>query len=147
MLFLPYLNGERSPFVDLDLRGAFLGLSPADAPRDLYYAALEGVAMAIEGNMRAMGGPGRRVSLVGGGALSRIWPQIMADMIAAPILAPPDPVSATSFGAFRLAQRALRLPPSAGTLAPIAAPRPERAARAVALRDRFARATALIRQL
>lgn len=147
VLFLPYLNGERSPFLDLELRGAFLGLSPRDGPRDLYYAALEGVAMAIESNLRAMGGVGRKVTLVGGGALSRVWPQIIADVIEAPIMAPADPVSATSFGAFRLAQRALRLPPSAGTLQPIAAPRPERAKRAARQRQRFAQATALVRQL
>jgi len=147
VLFLPYLSGERSPFIDLELRGAFLGLGPKDAPHDLYYAVLEGVAMAIESNLAAMGGAGRKVSLVGGGALSRVWPQIIADMIEAPILSPADPVAATSFGAFRLAQRALRLPLSTGTLHPIAAPRPERAERASRQRQRFAQATALARQL
>jgi xylulokinase len=147
VLFLPYLNGERSPFLDLELRGAFLGLSPSDGAADLYYAALEGVALAIDANLRAMGGVGRRVSLVGGGALSAIWPQLIADIIGAPIVAPADPVTATSFGAFRLAQRALRLPPSAGSLAPIASPRADRAERAARQRARFATATDLVRQL
>ncbi|MDB5539130.1 MAG: Xylulose kinase, partial [Devosia sp.] len=42
-VFLPYLNGERSPFVDLDLRAGFANVSALDGPGALYYAALEGV--------------------------------------------------------------------------------------------------------
>lgn len=54
-LFLPYLNGERSPFVDLELRAGFANVSASDGPGELYYAALEGVAFAIAANVRAMG--------------------------------------------------------------------------------------------
>ena len=148
VVFLPYLSGERSPFLDLDVRGAFLGLSSGDGPPELYYAVLEGVAFAIDANLRAMGGEQRRkVSLVGGGALSAIWPQIIADIVGAPVVAPADPVSATSFGAFRIAQRALRVPVAANSFAPIARPRPERAGRVRRLRERYAKGTELVRGL
>ena len=148
VVFLPYLSGERSPFLDLDVRGAFLGLSSGDGPPELYYAVLEGVAFAIDANLRAMGGERRRkVSLVGGGALSAIWPQIIADIIGAPVVAPADPVSATSFGAFRIAQRALRVPVAINSFAPLARPRQERAGRARRLRERYAKGTELVRGL
>jgi xylulokinase len=147
-LFLPYLNGERSPFLDLDLRAGFLGLSTSDGPGELYYAVLEGVAFAIAANIEAMGGlGGGTVSLVGGGALSRIWPQLIADVLAAPITAPSDPVSATAFGAFRIARRALGLDEVVGGFAIVAEPRPERAERIVAQRRRFAAGTAFARDL
>ncbi|HVX81898.1 MAG TPA: FGGY family carbohydrate kinase [Devosiaceae bacterium] len=146
-IFLPYLGGERSPFLDLDLRGGFLGLDSGHGPAEIYYATLEGVAFAIDNNLRAMGGAGRKVSLVGGGALSTIWPQIIADVLGHEILAPPDPTIATAFGALRIAQRALRMPPATGSFAVVASPRPERAARIERLRQRFAAATAFARTL
>lgn len=147
VLFLPYLSGERSPFLDLDVRGGFLGLSPGDGAAQLYYAALEGVAMAIDANLRAMGVSGRKVSLVGGGALSKTWSQIIADIIGAPVTTSADPVSATSFGAFRIAQRALRLPVSGTSFSVAATPRADRVPRVAAMRDRFMQATGLVRQL
>jgi xylulokinase len=94
-----------------------------------------------------MGGAGRKVSLVGGGALSTIWPQIIADVLGHEILAPPDPTIATAFGALRIAQRALRMPPATGSFAVVASPRPERAPRINRLRQRFAAATAFARTL
>jgi xylulokinase len=146
-VFLPYLNGERFPFVDLDVRGSFVGLTPADGPGQLYRAVLEGVAFAIQANLDAMGGAGAgRVSLVGGGALSAIWPQILADVLDRPIETPADPVSATSFGALRIALAALGLPDAAGVFAIAARPRSERAHRTASQRQRFALATSLIRQ-
>lgn len=148
VVFLPYLNGERSPFLDLDVRGAFLGLSTGDGPPELYYAVLEGVAFAIDANLRAMGGGApRKVSLVGGGALSAIWPQIIADILGASVVAPADPLSATSFGAFRIAQRALRVPVATNSFETVARPRPERAGRARRLRERYAKGTELVRGL
>ena len=147
VLFLPYLSGERSPFLDLDVRGAFLGLSSAHGAPQLYYAVLEGVAEAIAANLDAMGGAGRRVSLIGGGALSGIWPQLIADILGQPILGPAEPGAGTSFGAYRIAQRALRLPPASNTLTTVATVRPERSERAQRQRARFTAATAMIRQL
>jgi xylulokinase len=147
-LFLPYLNGERSPFLDLDLRAGFLGLSSGDGPGQLYYAVLEGVAFAIAANIEAMGGlGGGAVSLVGGGALSRIWPQLISDVLQAPITAPADPVSATAFGAFRIARKALGLAEVEGGFAIVAEPRPDRAKRIAAQRHRFAAGTAFARGL
>lgn len=145
-LFLPYLTGERSPFLDLEVRGAFLGLDPADGPGELYYAALEGVALAIDANLRVMGGTKGRVTLSGGGALSPVWCRIIADIVGAPVERAADPVSATSFGAFRIAQQALGLKVSGTSFSVAAKPRRDRKDRVKRLKERFALATDLVRR-
>jgi len=145
-VFLPYLTGERSPFLDLEVRGAFLGLSASDGAGELYYAALEGVALAIDANLRAMGGATGRVTLSGGGALSLVWRQIIADIVGAPVEIAADPVSATSFGAFRIAQQALGLKPVDTSFSVAARPRTERGERIKGLKQRFSLATDLVRR-
>lgn len=147
-VFLPYLSGERSPFVDLDLRGGFVGLSVADGPGSLYYAVLEGVAFAIAANLDAMGGKGAgTVSLVGGGALSAVWPAIIADVLDTELTIPADPVSATSLGAFRIAGRALGYAQTAAASSRTIAPRASRRARIERLERRFAATTRFLRGL
>lgn len=147
-LFLPYLSGERSPFTDLDLRAGFVGVSASDGPGSLYYAALEGVAFAIAANLAAMGGAGSgTVSLVGGGALSRVWPAIIADALNLPISVPSDPVSATSLGAFRIAARALGLDGAVHQPARLVQPRAERRERVELLSRRFVAATQFLRTI
>jgi len=84
-------------------------------------------------------------ALVGGGALSRVWPRIIADVLDAPIVVPADPVTATSRGAFRVALAALGLPAAAGRGSTEVAPRPERRSRSEERAGRFARATEFLR--
>ena len=147
-LFLPYLSGERSPFTDLDLRAGFVGVSASDGPGSLYYAALEGVAFAIAANLAAMGGAGSgTVSLVGGGALSQVWPAIIADVLNLPISVPANPVSATNSGAFRIAARALGLGDAARPSVRLFQPRAARRERIELLSRRFAAATQFLRSI
>ncbi len=146
LLFLPYLDGERSPFLDLEVRAGFFGLSSSDGAGAMYRAVLEGVAFAIAANLEAMGGTSGRISLVGGGALSRVWPALLADAVAAKIWAPTDPLLATSFGAFRIAQAALGLADRASLFSPVAVPRSERAGRVSRMRERFDAATRFARE-
>ncbi|NOZ33448.1 MAG: hypothetical protein GXP01_10420, partial [Alphaproteobacteria bacterium] len=145
-VFLPYLEGERFPFVDLDVRAGFTGLGAGDGPGDLYYAVLEGVAFAIAANLAALSGRGP-ITLVGGGAQSGVWPAIIADVCGTTIKVPKQPLAATSVGAYRIACKALgRRTPEAEISASIA-PRPERRARIDRLKKRFDGATALARTL
>jgi xylulokinase len=147
-LFLPYLSGERSPFTDLELRAGFIGVSASTGPGALYYAALEGVAFAIATNLAAMGGAGGgTVSLVGGGALSGVWPAIIADVLDVTIAVPSDPVSATSLGAFRIAARALGLGDVASQSPRLVQPRAERRDRIARQAGRFAAATQFLRSI
>jgi len=145
VLFLPYLNGERSPFVDLELRAGFVNVSATDGQGTLYHAALEGVAFAIGANVRAMGAGGP-VYLVGGGAKSAIWPQIFADALGREVTVPEHPVLAASLGAYRVAARALGLSEAEAARGRRFVPRPDRAGRIARQAQAFERATALMRE-
>jgi len=100
LLYFPYLAGERAPFRDPDARGVFLGLGANTGRADLYRAVLEGVAYAMRTiglEMLPEGGEALdRLNLVGGGARSKLWAQIFADVFACPVqvLAEPEHVSA-----------------------------------------------------
>ena len=89
VLFLPYLQGERVPYWDPNLRGAFIGLGRQHGPTDLAYAVLEGVAcqnrLVLE---RAEGALGTRVDEIrfgGGAAANPVWAQVKADICGRPI--------------------------------------------------------------
>jgi xylulokinase len=42
-VFIPFLEGERTPYWDPDLRGAFLGLGPDTSPQDFIWSVAEGI--------------------------------------------------------------------------------------------------------
>ena len=89
LLFLPYLTGERSPHPDPLARGAFVGLTVSHDKRHLTRAVLEGVAFGLRDGldlMTAAGMPAPRVIRAsGGGTASRLWRQILADVLEAEI--------------------------------------------------------------
>ncbi len=97
LLFLPWLYGERSPIWDANARGVFLGLSLATTRADLIRAVLEGAAYGLRHNLATAAAAGVKVkSLVclGGGARSRLWLQIKADVLQRPVWAPAAPNAA-----------------------------------------------------
>ena len=105
-LFLPYLSGERCPVNDANATGCFLGLSGQTSKGDLARAVLEGVAFSLRQAydlMEAATGPARRLILAGGGAVSPLWRQIMADAFALPVVTLEAGDEGGSFGAAILA--------------------------------------------
>jgi xylulokinase len=90
LLFLPYLRGERVPYWDAALRGAFVGLSRDHSASDLAYAVLEGVAFLNRIVLaRAEQASGTKISEIrfgGGGAANVRWCQIKADICERPII-------------------------------------------------------------
>lgn len=85
--YTPFLAGERSPFLDPGLRGAFAGLSLAVERDDLVRAVLEGVAFSLRdvwSVMRPLGAPNRLLA-TGGGARGDDWLRIVADVLDVPI--------------------------------------------------------------
>ncbi len=146
LLFLPYLAGERFPFLDTEVRGAFLGLDASHGRADLYHAVLEGVALAIRANLDSLDPGGTaRIRLAGGGATSTVWPQMIADVLGRTVSLPDDPANATALGAFMIAAEALGLGPVSFDEDRRIEPRVERQARAARLRTAFARGTMLVR--
>ncbi|AIP48006.1 FGGY family carbohydrate kinase [Burkholderia pseudomallei] len=82
--FLPYLTGERSPWMNPAARGGWLGLSLGDSRGALMRAAFEGVAFALRAGLdaiRADGSPVRALRLAGGGSVEPRWRQLLADAL------------------------------------------------------------------
>ncbi|UII68986.1 xylulokinase [Pseudomonas sp. HN11] len=83
-LFLPYLAGERTPHNDPLLRGGFMGLGHDCTPAMLGYAVMEGVGFGLLDALRAVQSAGAGVgacALVGGGARSEYWAQLLANIL------------------------------------------------------------------
>lgn len=84
VFFLPYLMGERSPINDVNASGTFIGLRPNTSRADMYQAVLEGVSFAIKDNLEIIKSFGIDVKsscLCGGGAKSRLWRKILANVL------------------------------------------------------------------
>lgn len=85
LLFLPYLSGERVPYWDPSLRGAWIGLARDHGPADLARAVFEGVAflnrIVLERAETAIGAFAEEIRFGGGGSASPQWAQIKADII------------------------------------------------------------------
>jgi len=82
--FLPYLSGERTPHNDSMARGAFVGMSMTTTRADMTLAVLEGVAFSLRDILTRVRGLGAKVTtarIIGGGAKSPLWCQIIADIL------------------------------------------------------------------
>ncbi len=85
--FLPYLTGERAPFVSPGLRASFHGMSPSTTRGELGRAVMEGTALSLRHCFESENGlPGEAVRLTGGGARNPQWCQIIADVVGQDIL-------------------------------------------------------------
>ena len=102
VIFLPYLVGERSPHNDVNIRGAFIGLSGNTTRAQMSRAVMEGVAFALLDCVRISGVAPKRTMLCGGGARSRVWRQIIADVMNIPVDIPKTE-QGPSYGAAMLA--------------------------------------------
>lgn len=83
-LFLPYLAGERTPHNDPLLRGGFMNLGHDCTPAMLGYAVMEGVGFGLLDALHAVQSAGATVqacALVGGGARSEYWAQLLANIL------------------------------------------------------------------
>ena len=89
VIYHPYLNpvGVIAPFVEPTARAQFFGITNAHTRNDLLRAVYEGVALAIRDCYDAIGIP-EEIRLVGGGAQSEFWCQIIADCTGSRIMIP-----------------------------------------------------------
>jgi xylulokinase len=84
LLFLPFLEGERTPYWDPDLRGAFVGLSSGHTRGHLVRSILEGVALSLRSARDALQQGGHSVirpAFTGGGLKSPLWRRICASAL------------------------------------------------------------------
>lgn len=88
--FLPYLNGERAPFVNPAIRASFFGMGQTTTKGELGRAVMEGTAFSLRHCFEAEGGlPDAPVQLTGGGAQNAVWCQIIADVMGQDVLVNP----------------------------------------------------------
>jgi len=84
LIFLPYLYGERTPHNDAHARGVYFGISGKHDQRHFTRAVLEGVTFALKDSLELIKDKGvkiKEIRAIGGGAKSRVWQQILADIL------------------------------------------------------------------
>ncbi|MGD0329160.1 MAG: FGGY family carbohydrate kinase [Nitrososphaeria archaeon] len=89
LIFLPFLAGERSPIWDPYARGVIFGLTFHHKRGDIMRSAYEGATYAARHNLEtieSMGTTIKELKVVGGGAKSKIWNQIKADILGKRII-------------------------------------------------------------
>ena len=105
MLFLPHLLGQSAPLWNPRLKGAFLGLGFEHHRDHVTRAVLEGVAYAMRDALDALfdlGLDAERFQLVGNGARSPLWRQIVTDVVQRPLTIPAERDAA--YGAVLMAE-------------------------------------------
>ena len=88
LIVLPHFSGMNSPDVNPEAKGVFWGISTAHRKGHFIRAILEAVAFALRDNLDLLaqsGIDGREIISTGGGARSKLWLQIKADVLQKPI--------------------------------------------------------------
>lgn len=89
ILVLPHIAGAATPYMDMDAKGAVTGLTISHTASDVYRAMMEGVCYEMVLNMEWLEKAGIRpdkLRATGGGASSKVWMQMKADMLNVPIV-------------------------------------------------------------
>ena len=126
LLFLPYLTGERTPYVDPQARGGWIGLTARHNRSHMVRAVVEGITFGLRDAvemveaLHPISGP---ILVSGGGARSAVWRQIQADILGRELVTVAETegaalgvailaaVGAGQYGSVREAARVLIRPP------------------------------------
>ena len=114
LLALPYFLGEKTPLHDPDLRGALVGLNLSTTRGDIHRAFLEAIAYAFRAHLDVLTHHGvspSSIRVTNGGSRSRLWREILADVLGVALHSIVDHPGA-SFGAAVLAAHAVGAIPS-----------------------------------
>lgn len=90
ILVLPHFAGAATPTMDGGSKGAIVGLTLSHSQKDLYRAVMEGVCYEMRLNQELLSGCGVAIAplhATGGGAKSRVWMQMKADVLNVPVMA------------------------------------------------------------
>lgn len=116
LIFTPWMYGERAPIGDCNVRSSFLNLSADHTREHLLRAVYEGVAYNIRWIVEIVEKqfkfPLPRLRVIGGGARSEPWMQILADVTQKKVEAVRDPQEAGAVGAALIAAVGLGIYPS-----------------------------------
>jgi len=104
LIFHPYLLGERAPYWDPHLRASFIGASMSHQKGHFIKALMEGVAYSLKDCFRLIENLNLEVTefiIIGGGAKSDIWSQIICDVFGKKVIRPS--VTDASYGSALIA--------------------------------------------
>ena len=90
ILIMPHFAGAATPYMDSGSKASIIGLTLEHTEGDIYKAVMEGVTYEIMLNIRELekfGVKPQRLYATGGGARSRAWLRIKADILNRPITA------------------------------------------------------------
>jgi xylulokinase len=88
LIFLPYLVGERTPHMDPNAKAMFFGLTLKHTKAHMIRSVMEGVVFSLKESLDIMNQNGIQISRIiasGGGAKSKLWKQMQADIFNADI--------------------------------------------------------------
>jgi len=88
LLTLPYFLGEKSPLHDPDLRGAIAGLHLGTTRADIHRSFLEAIAYGFRQHIEIFNQRGLKIKTIkvtNGGSKSKLWKQILADVLDQPL--------------------------------------------------------------
>ena len=111
LIFLPYLNGERSPIWDENAKGVYYGVTFKTTKAHFARATMEGTAFALRHNLETAKKTGAKIEKlysVGGAANSKLWMQIKSDITGYEMVVP-NSENATTLGAVILAGAAAKV--------------------------------------
>ena len=114
LIFLPYLNGERTPYWDSSARGLFYGINLSSEKAHFIKAVMEGVSFALRHNLETIESLGievNQIRAVGGGLKSPVWLGILGKILRKPIVTMSVPDSA-NLGNVILCGKALGIYPT-----------------------------------
>ncbi len=83
LLFLPYLNGERTPHADPNARGSFVGMNLTHTRGHMTRSVMEGITFALRDSLdiiESLDVPVREIRASGGGSKNPLWRQMQADV-------------------------------------------------------------------
>ena len=109
IMLLPHFTGSGTPTLDLNAKGAILGLTLQTTKADIIKAILEGISFEIRHNLNLLESAGveiNEIRAIGGGAKSSSWLQLKADIFGKPVVAL-DVSEGVSMGAAILAGTAI----------------------------------------
>lgn len=89
LLFTPYIVGERTPHADANIRGSFIGVHAGHRSHDFCRAVIEGITFSLNESIEILRNSGKDIHTIisiGGGAKSKEWLQIQADVFNVKII-------------------------------------------------------------
>lgn len=120
--FLPYLSGERTPHNNPNAQGCFFGLTHESDQALLTHGLMEGVSFAFADGVDAItqtGVEATEITLIGGGARSPYWRQMLADILNKPLTFRQGGDVGPALGAARLAALATNVDVALESICPV----------------------------